>query len=104
MLLLTLLFACADKGSPDDSGATDSGDTDTASVAPTFTTEARWSSSDDWEPSVATAGDEVYQITTRIGEATRPTPEYRRLVSGYGPHQGFAAVVTAGVDSDWETF
>ena len=68
MLLLTLLFACADKGSPDDSGASDSGDTDTASAAPTFTTEARWSSSDDWEPSVAAAGDEVYQITTRIGD------------------------------------
>jgi 2-methylcitrate dehydratase PrpD len=30
------------------------------------------------------------------GEATRPTPEYRRQVSGYGPHQGFAAVVAAG--------
>jgi len=38
----------------------------------------------------------AYEITTRIGEATRPTPEYRRLVSGYGPHQGFAAVVAAG--------
>ena len=38
----------------------------------------------------------AYEITTRIGEATRPTPEHRRLVSGYGPHQGFAAVVAAG--------
>jgi len=38
----------------------------------------------------------AYEVTTRIGEATRPTPEYRRLVSGYGPHQGFAAVVAAG--------
>ena len=38
----------------------------------------------------------AYEITTRIGEATRPTPEYRRQVSGYGPHQGFAAVVAAG--------
>jgi 2-methylcitrate dehydratase PrpD len=38
----------------------------------------------------------AYEITTRIGEATRPTPEYRRLVSGYGPHQGFAAVIAAG--------
>jgi 2-methylcitrate dehydratase PrpD len=38
----------------------------------------------------------AYEITTRIGEATRPSPEHRRLVSGYGPHQGFAAVVAAG--------
>ncbi|MBI2525131.1 MAG: MmgE/PrpD family protein [Candidatus Rokubacteria bacterium] len=38
----------------------------------------------------------AYEVTTRIGEATRPSPEHRRLVSGYGPHQGFAAVVTAG--------
>ena len=38
----------------------------------------------------------AYEVTTRIGEATRPTPEYRRQVSGYGPHQGFAAVVAAG--------
>lgn len=38
----------------------------------------------------------AYEVTTRIGEATRPTPEHRRLVSGYGPHQGFAAVVAAG--------
>lgn len=38
----------------------------------------------------------AYEITTRIGEATRPTPEYRRLVSGYGSHQGFAATVAAG--------
>src|SRR3954469_22718471 len=38
----------------------------------------------------------AYEVTTRIGEATRPSPEHRRLVSGYGPHQGFAAVVAAG--------
>ncbi len=38
----------------------------------------------------------AYEVTTRIGEATRPSPEHRRLVSGYGPHQGYAAVVTAG--------
>jgi 2-methylcitrate dehydratase PrpD len=38
----------------------------------------------------------AYEVTTRIGEAMRPTPEHRRLVSGYGPHQGFAAVVAAG--------
>lgn len=38
----------------------------------------------------------AYEVTTRIGEAMRPTPEHRRLVSGYGPHQGFAAAVAAG--------
>jgi 2-methylcitrate dehydratase PrpD len=38
----------------------------------------------------------AYEVTTRIGEATRPSPEHRRLVSGYGPHQGFAAVIAAG--------
>ena len=38
----------------------------------------------------------AYEVTTRIGVATRPSLEHRRLVAGYGPHQGFAAVVTAG--------
>jgi 2-methylcitrate dehydratase PrpD len=46
----------------------------------------------------------AYEVTTRVGEATRPTPEHRRLVAGYGPHQGFAAVVTAarllGLDAE----
>jgi 2-methylcitrate dehydratase PrpD len=46
----------------------------------------------------------AYEVTTRIGEATRPTPEHRRLVAGYGPHQGFAAVVTTarllGLDAE----
>ncbi|HVO89022.1 MAG TPA: MmgE/PrpD family protein [Casimicrobiaceae bacterium] len=37
----------------------------------------------------------AYEVTTRIGEACRPSPEHRRQVSGYGPHQGFAAVVAA---------
>ncbi len=38
----------------------------------------------------------AYEVTTRIGVAIRPSLEHRRLVAGYGPHQGFAAVVTAG--------
>jgi len=38
----------------------------------------------------------AYEVTSRIGEATRPSPEHRRLVAGFGPHQGYAAVVSAG--------
>jgi 2-methylcitrate dehydratase PrpD len=37
-----------------------------------------------------------YEVVSRVGRATRASEERRRLVSGYGPHQGFAAVAAAG--------
>jgi 2-methylcitrate dehydratase PrpD len=38
----------------------------------------------------------AYEVVTRVGLAIRASAEQSSLVSGYGPHQGFAAVVAAG--------
>lgn len=37
-----------------------------------------------------------YEVVSRVGSAIRATPQQRRLVSGYGPHQGFGSVAAAG--------
>jgi 2-methylcitrate dehydratase PrpD len=37
-----------------------------------------------------------YEVVARAGLALRASPERRRLVSGYGPWQGFGAVAAAG--------
>lgn len=37
-----------------------------------------------------------YEVVARVGRAIRASAAQRRLVSGYGPHQGFAAVAAAG--------
>ncbi|MEN6484503.1 MAG: MmgE/PrpD family protein [Syntrophobacteraceae bacterium] len=38
----------------------------------------------------------AYEVVSRVGRAIRASAEQSRLVSGYGPHQGFAAVSAAG--------
>lgn len=127
--LALLLFGCADKSPSDDTGPSETGSSDTGSsdtgiVPPVFTTEARWSSSDDWEPSVAASGDDVYQITTRIG-ADHARVILRRSTDrgetwgedmavnpdgtdAYDPQVAVAAetgcVFVAWLDTDWATW
>ena len=38
----------------------------------------------------------AYEVVSRIGQAIRASEAQSRLVSGYGPHQGFASVAAAG--------
>jgi len=38
----------------------------------------------------------AYEVVSRIGQAIRASERQRRLVSGYGPHQGFASVAAVG--------
>ena len=38
----------------------------------------------------------AYEVVSRVGRAIRASKEQSRLVSGYGPHQGFASVSAAG--------
>ena len=38
----------------------------------------------------------AYEVVSRVGQAIRASAQQRRLVSGYGPHQGFASVASAG--------
>lgn len=37
-----------------------------------------------------------YEVVSRVGLAIRATPQQSRLVSGYGPHQGFGSAAAAG--------
>lgn len=124
LLLLLSLTACADKAPTDDTGGSDTGGSDTGGPAPSFSPEARWSDADDWEPSVAASGDEVYQVTTRIGADASRVVLRRSTDRGqtwgddvvinptgtdaYDPQVAVAGdagcVYVAWLDTDWSTW